>query len=473
MNGNPLIGIKEAIWVFVVVFGLSWFGPSPSVDAVSPPPEGSYPGGQFPASHQRVGGREIAGFNARQTRTAQAENLTPSTGLKPIKQETWLAMVRRLGGADETVTAGSTRTNIQGPLATASWTGAVNTLWSNAGNWTAGGPPGATGNALFDANFTTNHQPDANGVTTGGIWMTSTVTHNVTISGSLLTIAGNVAPTDGIRVDNSAFTLTMNPPTILTRDQTWTNNSTLAGNALIVNGTNNLAGQQVTFDGVGNTLVTGVMGSVGGGSIVKNGTGTTTFTASNTYGGPTTVNGGLLLVNGYQLNANGLATVNSGGALGGSGILGAAVVVNSGGNLAPGSGGNTTGILRSVGGLTLNAGSNFRIDINGTTVGTGYDQFVSGTVGAVAITGSNLTVHVGGTIMIGDTFLILDKTSGGAITGQFAQGTQVIADNGDIFSISYVGGSGNDVVLTHTGLGAPPSRPTPTPRPRPTPPPRP
>ena len=93
--------------------------------------------------------------------------------------------------------------------------------------------------------------------------MTSTVTHNVTISGPLLTIAGDVAPTNGIRVDNSAFTLTMNPPTILTRDQTWTNNSTFAGDALIVNGTNNLAGQQVTFDGVGNTLVAGAMGSVG------------------------------------------------------------------------------------------------------------------------------------------------------------------------------------------------------------------
>ena len=77
----------------------------------------------------------------------------------------------------------------------------------------------------------------------------------------------------------------------------------------------------VTFDGVGNTLVAGAMGSVGGGSIVKNGTGTTTFTALNTYGGPRTVNGGLLLVNGDQLNANGLTTVNSGGALGGSGIL--------------------------------------------------------------------------------------------------------------------------------------------------------
>jgi len=57
-----------------------------------------YPGGQFSASRQLVDGREIAGF----------------------------------GG-----------TNIESPLATASWTGAVNTLWSNAGSWTAGGPPGS------------------------------------------------------------------------------------------------------------------------------------------------------------------------------------------------------------------------------------------------------------------------------------------------------------------------------------------
>src|SRR5262249_42643672 len=89
---------------------------------------------------------------------------------------------------------------------------------------------------------------------------------------------------------------------------------------------------------------------------------------------------------------------------------------------------------------------------NGTTVGTAYDRFICGPPEAVAITGSNLTLHVGGTIMVGDTFLILDKTSSGAITGQFAQGTQVIADTGEVFSISYTGGNGNDVVLTFTGL---------------------
>ena len=99
MNVNPLIQIKEAIWVFVVAFGLTWFGPSPSVHAVSPPPEGGYPDGQFSASRQRVGGREIAGFSARQARSGQEQNLTPPAGLKPVEQEAWLAMARRHGAS--------------------------------------------------------------------------------------------------------------------------------------------------------------------------------------------------------------------------------------------------------------------------------------------------------------------------------------------------------------------------------------
>ena len=48
------------------------------------------------------------------------------------------------------------------------------------------------------------------------------------------------------------------------------------------------------------------------------------------------------------------------------------VTVNAGANIAPGNGGNNTGIL-TTGALTLAATSNFRININGTTIGTGYD----------------------------------------------------------------------------------------------------
>src|SRR5262249_8819725 len=99
MNVNPFIQIKEAIWVFVVAFGLTWFGPSPSVDAVRPPPEGDLLDSEFSASRQRVGGREIAGFSARQARTGQEQNLTPPAGLKPVEQEAWLAMARRQGAS--------------------------------------------------------------------------------------------------------------------------------------------------------------------------------------------------------------------------------------------------------------------------------------------------------------------------------------------------------------------------------------
>ena len=50
---------------------------------------------EFASIRQRVGGREIAGFSARQVGTAWEENLIPPAGLKPVEQEAWLAMARR------------------------------------------------------------------------------------------------------------------------------------------------------------------------------------------------------------------------------------------------------------------------------------------------------------------------------------------------------------------------------------------
>ena len=88
------------------------------------------------------------------------------------------------------------------------------------------------------------------------------------------------------------------------------------------------------------------------------------------------------------------------------------------GNIAPGNGGNTTGIL-TTGALTLAPISNFQVDINGTTAGTGYDR-INVATGGVTITGSNLVVTVGTATSLGQTFTILNKVSGGAITGTFA-----------------------------------------------------
>ena len=66
------------------------------------------------------------------------------------------------------------------------------------------------------------------------------------------------------------------------------------------------------------------------------------------------------------------------------------------------------------------ANSNFRVDINGTTPGSGYDQLNVNDRDGVTITGSNLVVTVGTTLSVGQTFTILIKNSTGPITGTFA-----------------------------------------------------
>src|SRR4029077_2836907 len=68
--------------------------------------------------------------------------------------------------------------------------------------------------------------------------------------------------------------------------------------------------------------------------------------------------------------------------------------------------------------------------------------------GATTITGSNLVVTVGTTLSVGQTFTILSKVAGGPIGGTFAQGSPGVGSDGTVFSVSYTGGDGNDVVLT-------------------------
>jgi hypothetical protein len=64
------------------------------------------------------------------------------------------------------------------------------------------------------------------------------------------------------------------------------------------------------------------------------------------------------------------------------------------------------------------------------------------------ITNSNLVVTVGTSLSVGQTFPIGQRTTGGPINGQFAQGSTVVGSDGSVFSVSYTGGDGNDIVLT-------------------------
>src|SRR6266487_4383048 len=332
-----------------------------------------------------------------------------------------------------------------------SWTGAGSTVWATSSNWSPSGVPTSTDNARFSAAFTNQPSLTASAIV-GGLWIKTGVTKSAVISAGstsdVLTLNGNTingVASRGILTDNtSSYSLTIGCSTRLANSQYCDNNSP---NLLTVNGAVNLNGKALTVRGTGNTRISGVLSSTGG-SVHKFGDGTLTLAGANTYTGATAVGGGTLLMNGNQSSATAAASVNnSGSTLGGTGTIGGAVTVNSGASLAPGIGGHGNGAL-SVPSVTLASGSSFKVDLNGWSAGSGYDQLIVRSGGAI-ITGSHLVVTVGAALYLGQTFTILNKQSPGAVTGTFAQGSS-ITTGGYSFSINYAGGNGNDIVLTVT-----------------------
>jgi T5SS/PEP-CTERM-associated repeat protein/autotransporter-associated beta strand protein len=94
--------------------------------------------------------------------------------------------------------------------------------------------------------------------------------------------------------------------------------------------------------------------------------GITILTANNTYAGPTTINGGGLIVNGSIASSS--TTVNSGAALLGSGTVGT-TQVNAGGLLVPGPVG-TPGTMTVAGNLAFQSGALYVVQVNPTTAST-------------------------------------------------------------------------------------------------------
>ncbi|MFZ4596221.1 MAG: autotransporter-associated beta strand repeat-containing protein, partial [Verrucomicrobiaceae bacterium] len=121
-----------------------------------------------------------------------------------------------------------------------------------------------------------------------------------------------------------------------------------------------LGASQLTVgaSGSGSSVFAGSIPGTGG-SIVKDGTNTQTFSGANTYTGTTTVSGGTLLVNNTTGSGTGTSAVavNSAATLGGNGAISGNVSVNAGGILAPGSAANTAGTITLAGANITLAGS--------------------------------------------------------------------------------------------------------------------
>lgn len=152
----------------------------------------------------------------------------------------------------------------------------------------------------------------------------------------------------------------------------------------------------------------------------------------------------LNLLGGTHTFADGLA-INTNSVLKGTGTVIGDTTVH--GTLAPG---NSPGLL-SLGNLTLQSNSNYEVEIDGLTAGTDYDQV--GVTGFVNLSNSLLQLAVGFQPSLNDTFTIIDNDDTDAVLGTFLgldENAFIDASSTGIdafFRISYVGGTGNDVVL--------------------------
>ena len=160
------------------------------------------------------------------------------------------------------------------------------------------------------------------------------------------------------------------------------------GNTLVVGGNNR------------STEVSGVIGDydpcgcgpAGPGSLEKVGSGTLVLSGTNAYTGTTTVNGGILRVDG-DISQSSLTTVNAGGALFGAGIVGNTVIAN-GGIYAPGDGGPGSSMWVQ-GDLAFQSGALYLVQ-----VGSGTTASFANVFGNVTLNGNvGVSLYAGSTIL--------------------------------------------------------------------------
>ncbi len=191
-----------------------------------------------------------------------------------------------------------------------------------AGNWTAGGTTFWSGSAnVATTNNTTTDIASfgvggAGGVVNvstqsiGGLIFDSVITTGYTLNSStasqVLTLGAS-----GIQMNSGALATTLgnnNLGITLGDAQTWTNNST---STLTLGGTVSIAaGTSLTIDGTGNITLSGITGTTNSstasntGAIIKNGTGTLTFTTDPNNTGSLTINAGTVVFSPSSGNAD-------------------------------------------------------------------------------------------------------------------------------------------------------------------------
>src|SRR5262249_22161161 len=179
--------------------------------------------------------------------------------------------------------------------------------------------------------------------------------------------------------------------------------------------------------------------------------------ANMTYTGATNVSAGDFVLAGSSLGTASVVTVSGG-------------LLQYANNASSGPVNATAGTVACEGGGSSQIGHLTDLPLSGiaTLFMAMYSASNYGTLNAsgnVVVTGSTLVLSFAFTSATNDAFTIINKTSGGAVTGTFnglpEGGT--FTDGGRTYQITYVGGDGNDVVVTDITAGGPTPTPTATP----------
>lgn len=328
--------------------------------------------------------------------------------------------------------------------ATRTWDGGgTDNNWRTAENWDNDVAPIEEDDLVFPSNsaqFSTNNNLNI-----------FTTFNSITIEGGNYTINGNpFRIMEGIK--SNSGTNYINTPVFLLSPQTFSaqKSSSITFAALDLNDFN------FNFDGKGSINIGMISGR---GNIEKNGLGSGLIRGATNHLGTITINDGILFIDADMPDTpvlvnsqfNNIGYGLSG--LGGTGRISTASIVNGGvnaGNLT-----FPTGILKTNGNFDIKENGKVTIKLGGTTPGeNGHDQFDVN--GIVILNNSILSLISFNNFSpaINDEFLIIDNDGNDAIIGTFLdmlEGAIIRDDSNNLFSITYQGGDGNDVVIKTVG----------------------
>lgn len=334
--------------------------------------------------------------------------------------------------------------------ATRTWSGAAGDNWTVASNWKEGGAPVAGDDLVFPAGA-------ANQKSTNNDFPDHTSFHSITFTGGSYRLNGNAITlgAGGIHTQLSAggtdFELhNIALPLTLGASQTWvlvngmsgvslSSPLDLNGMALAINDDGNVA---PVFEGINGSGSVSLTGPAGGFNLDGVSTSTAPFTITNetlflggTYLGPITI-GDYGEFDDFPDSTAGTVTA--------SGVFA---------NFEPGTYFPNDGTAGS-GNVVLASGTQFTASINSPT-----DVSTLKLTGTINLGGADLELRTGGTMVpAGTTATIIDNDGSDPVTGTFnglPEGGEVVTSfqTLEVFRVSYVGGTGNDVTITAVGPG--------------------